>query len=205
MKNKISIKEEIKNSFLAGILISIGGTIYLSCQNKIVGAFLFSVALFCICVEGFSLYTGKVCYFFKTKEKLSSVTNLLVCLIGNLCAVVLCAVILKCTNISIKETSNIMCSLKLEKNFSQVFVDSIFCGILIYLAVDIYKKHKSVVGIFLCVPVFILSGFEHCIADAFYFSLTENVVFSKLIIFVLIVIFGNSIGGLIFPYIREKF
>ena len=92
MKNKISIKEEIKNSFLAGILISIGGTIYLSCQNKIVGAFLFSVALFCICVEGFSLYTGKVCYFFKTKEKLSSVTNLLVCLIGNLCAVVLCVV-----------------------------------------------------------------------------------------------------------------
>jgi formate/nitrite transporter FocA (FNT family) len=55
------------------------------------------------------------------------------------------------------------------------------------------------------VPVFILSGFEHCIADAFYFSLTENVVFSKLIIFVLIATFGNSIGGLIFPYIREKF
>ena len=205
MKNKISIKEEFKNSFLAGVLISIGGTVYISCQNKIVGAFLFSIALFCICVEGLSLYTGKVCYFLKTKEKINSAINLLICLIGNLCAVVFCAIILKYHNISINEASNIMCNLKLEKNFIRVFVDSVFCGILIYLAVNIYREHKSIIGIFICIPVFILSGFEHCIADAFYFSLTDCLMPLKSLIFTSIVIFGNSVGGLIFPYIKEKF
>ena len=98
-----------------------------------------------------------------------------------------------------------MCNLKLEKNFIRVFVDSIFCGILIYLAVNIYKEHKSIIGIFICIPVFILSGFEHCIADAFYFSLTDCLIPLKSLIFTSIVIFGNSVGGLIFPYIKEKF
>lgn len=198
----MKIKTELKKSFLAGVLVAIGGTVYLSCQNKIVGAFLFSVALFCICMENLSLYTGKVCYFLKAKDKGNFLAELLVCLVGNSCAVILCALILKSNSSHIKEISGAMCALKLDKSFSRIFVDSIFCGILIYLAVNIYKERNSLFGIFLCIPVFILSGFEHCIADTFYFFLTENLMFSKMIIFILITILGNTIGGLVFPFIR---
>ena len=46
----------------AGVLIAIGGCVYLACDSKYVGAALFSVALLSICFKGYSLFTGKVGY-----------------------------------------------------------------------------------------------------------------------------------------------
>ena len=40
---------------LAGLMIGTGGTVYLSCANKTVGAVLFAVGLFTICVYGMNL------------------------------------------------------------------------------------------------------------------------------------------------------
>ncbi len=53
---------------LAGISISIGGTVFLSVENKVLGALFFTVGLFAVCTFGFNLYTGKVCYVFE-KDK----------------------------------------------------------------------------------------------------------------------------------------
>ena len=55
----------LKTFFLAtcsGICIGIGGAVYLTLENKIVGAFLFTVGLFTILIFGFKLYTGMVGY-----------------------------------------------------------------------------------------------------------------------------------------------
>ena len=52
------------SGILAGISISIGGTVYLLCDSKLAGAIFFSVGLFSVCVFGFSLFTGRVCYVF---------------------------------------------------------------------------------------------------------------------------------------------
>jgi formate/nitrite transporter FocA (FNT family) len=49
---------------LAGISISIGGTVFLSLDNKVLGAVFFTVGLFTVCTFGFDLFTGKVCYVF---------------------------------------------------------------------------------------------------------------------------------------------
>ena len=49
---------------LAGISIAIGGTVFLSLDNKVLGALFFTVGLFAVCTFGFNLYTGKVCYVF---------------------------------------------------------------------------------------------------------------------------------------------
>ena len=43
---------------LAGISISLGGTVFLMSADKTVGALLFAVGLFCVCAFGFSLFTG---------------------------------------------------------------------------------------------------------------------------------------------------
>ncbi len=51
---------KILSGISAGILISIGGSVFLACDNKYVGAVMFSVALLCICLKGYSLYTGKI-------------------------------------------------------------------------------------------------------------------------------------------------
>ena len=49
-----------------------------------------------------------------------------------------------------------------------------------------------------CIPVFILSGFEHCIADIFYSAVAIkhiNDIFIYLI-YVIIITFGNTIGAI---------
>ena len=47
---------------LAGIAIGIGGIVYLSLENKVAGALLFTVGLYTICAHGLNLFTGKVGY-----------------------------------------------------------------------------------------------------------------------------------------------
>ena len=47
----------------------------------------------------------------------------------------------------------------------RVFFAGVLCGILMYTAVWVYKQKNTAAAIFFCVPVFILAGFEHSIAD----------------------------------------
>ena len=72
-----------------------------------------------------------------------------------------------------------------------------FCGMLVYIAVNLFRDKKTPLGILIGIPVFILSGFEHSIADAFYFA-AAGICSGKAILFILLVILGNSIGALIF-------
>ena len=49
---------------MSGLFIGIGGTAFLSVENRFLGAFLFSVGLFAILSMGLNLFTGKVCYLY---------------------------------------------------------------------------------------------------------------------------------------------
>ena len=53
------------SAVLAGVCIGLGGTVFLSLENRIAGAVLFTVGLFVICTTGLHLFTGKVCYVFQ--------------------------------------------------------------------------------------------------------------------------------------------
>lgn len=62
----MKILQKIINGAMAGIMIAIGGSVFLACYgdgsvlNRAIGAFFFSIALLCICYKGYSLYTGKI-------------------------------------------------------------------------------------------------------------------------------------------------
>ena len=76
-----------------------------------------------------------------------------------------------------------------------------------YLAVNNYKKSEDVIkkylSIFLSVIVFILCGFEHCIANMFYFSVAE--VWSLKSFFpIIIMIIGNSLGAIFISIYDNK-
>ena len=58
-------------SLLTGVAIAIGGTVYLSCPNKYLGAFLFGIGLFVILSFGFNLFTGKSATQWKTNPLIS--------------------------------------------------------------------------------------------------------------------------------------
>ena len=79
---------------LAGISIAIGGTVFLSLENKVLGALFFTVGLFAVCTFGFNLFTGKVCYVLENDRAFA--LSLPLIWLGNLCGTgltALCSVI----------------------------------------------------------------------------------------------------------------
>ncbi len=186
-------------AILAGIMISIGGTIYLSLDNKMLGAFLFSIGLYAICAFGLNLYTGKIGYVIDNKPKY--LLELLFTLIGNLLGTLYAGYLLTLTRIGTKleSTAEIICSIKLDDKLISIFILSMFCGMIMFLAVDLYKKLKDFgkyVGIFMGITIFILTGFEHCIANMYYFTVAD-MWSSKTILYILVMILGNSVGSIL--------
>lgn len=189
-----------RESLCAGILITIGGTVFLSCENKTVGAVLFSVALLCICYKSYYLFTGKIGYIVEQHTK-QDFLNLDIGLFGNLAATFFLGMLLRTVLPNIGEKAAEMCSAKLAQFPLYTFIRGFFCGILMYLAVSIYKEKNSVLGILFCVPVFILCGFEHSIADMFY--LGASGIFSvKIILFTALVVTGNTFGAIVLPLLK---
>ena len=199
----------IKNlilSIYSGLCIGLGGTVYLSCDNKILGSFLFGLGLFTILNFGFNLFTGKVGYFVNNKPSYWGFLGIV--WLGNFIGTFLFAKMIAATRYgaTLQAKANALSLVKDGDSIVSLLVLGIFCGMLMFIAADGYKNIENQVGkvvvVFLPVMVFILSGFEHCIADMFYFSLAGD--FSALMLKSLIVItVGNSIGGGLIPLARR--
>ena len=199
----------IKNlilSIYSGLCIGLGGTVYLSCDNKILGSFLFGLGLFTILNFGFNLFTGKVGYFVNNKPSYWGFLGIV--WLGNFIGTFLFAKMIAATRYgaTLQAKANALCLVKDGDSIVSLLVLGIFCGMLMFIAADGYKNIENQVGkvvvVFLPVMVFILSGFELCIADMFYFSLSGD--FSALMLKSLIVItVGNSIGGGLIPLARR--
>ena len=191
---------------MAGIAIALGGTVFLSVDNKIIGAVAFTVGLFCVCTMGFSLFTGKVCYALDNDKAYAA--NLIIIWLGNLAGTFLTAWVLSLTRIAptISEKATALAETKLSDGLLSIFILAIFCNIMIYIAVDGFKNNPHELGkylaLFFGVVVFILCGFEHCIANMFYFSVA-GAWSARTLLYVLVMTAGNAVGGLILPTLRK--
>ncbi|MCQ2449329.1 MAG: formate/nitrite transporter family protein [Clostridia bacterium] len=187
------------SGFSAGILITIGGTVFLSCDNRYIGAVLFSVALLCICLKKYSLFTGKIGMIPEHHSK-EDFSVLLFGLLGNILATA-CGGLLIRYALKLENAAEI-CTKKLAQPMGSAFIRAVFCGILMYLAVSIFSEKENIVGILFCIPVFILSGFEHSIADMFYFS-AAGIFSAKSVLYLTLIVAGNSVGGMLLPVISK--
>ena len=184
-------------SICAGILIAIGGSVFLACENRIVGAVLFSVALLCICYKGYYLYTGKVGYLVEAHGP-ADIAALLIGLLGNLITACLLGLVVRYAVPGIGKAAEVLCPVKLEQSFLQTLLRAVFCGVLMYLAVSIFRDKKTPVAILFGIPVFFLSGFEHSIADMFYFGASGSIG-GRVLLFIFTAVIGNSLGAVILP------
>lgn len=200
------MKKNIKMFLLAigaGLAISIGGTVYLSVDNKIIGSLLFAVGLYAIVLNGLFLYTGKVGYLVDQSDKIEYLGLLAITWLGNLAGTWIGAVAVLNTRIQgIRENAVGICETKLADEPLSIFLLAIFCGILMYIAVDGFKEKENPLILFFCVSVFILSGFEHCIANMFYFSIA-GAWSLKTIVYLIIMTLGNSLGGMLIPSLKN--
>ncbi|MGN6713080.1 formate/nitrite transporter family protein [Anaerocolumna jejuensis] len=190
---------------MGGIAISMGGMIYIRAENHVIGAFLFSIGLFTIYTFGLDLYTGKVCLILNKPAKFLG-TVLLVYL-GNAVGTAVSGYVLRATKqAQYLDHAKELVSLKLADNLFSTFIMAVMCGLLMCIAVLGFMNIKDGVGRYLAlilpVMVFILSGYEHSIADMFYFSFA-NAWGGKALLYINVIAIGNLIGGCMLP-LAEK-
>lgn len=201
-----SFKTFIK-ALAAGLCISIGAAAYLSCDNKIVGSLLFTTGLFTICFFGLNLYTGKIGYVFEMPHPTDCLTTWLGNIVGCICG----GALIRYAVPSLAEVGRSVTLTKLEIPILRAVVLGIFCGILMYVAVHNYNQNPHMlgkcVGILVCIPAFILCGFEHSIANVVYFTLgiRSATELLHMLAFTLAVSAANAIGAILFRKLSLAF
>lgn len=203
MKKKLKkYVDYLVKGIYAGFMIGIGAIAFLSLENKVLGSFFFSIGLLTICMYAMNLYTGKIGYVLI--NKIDYIYELLLGLLGNFIGTFIIGKSILLTRVSnISEKALTLVNIKLNDNLLSIFILSVFCGILMYIAVNNYKKVNTeigkYIGIFMCVMTFILCGFEHCIANMAYITIA-NAWSWKALLYVLIMILGNSFGAILIAY-----
>ncbi|MCR4586908.1 MAG: formate/nitrite transporter family protein [Lachnospiraceae bacterium] len=192
------------SAILAGICIGIGGIVYLSVESKLAGAFFFTTGLFVICIFGLDLFTGKVCYTFQRGKE--GAVKLPIIFLGNFAGTWIMGTLVGFTRIAaVSEAATALCAVKLTDGYLSLFILGIFCNIMIYIAVEGYAHAPHELGkylsLFFGVMVFILCGFEHSIADMFYFS-AAKMWSTEAFLRILVIAAGNAAGGVSFPVLR---
>ena len=206
---------------LAGLAIGVGGflnLLLLSQGLRYLGGICFSVGLFSVCFFSLHLFTGKVGYVLENKK--SYYLSLLLMYIGNIIGAVGFGYLMYLTGIStseiLKDTAINVANNKIfafgenwYQSLLKIAIYSFFCGIMVFLAVDVFKKAKSFIvklfNLIVCVALFVITGMEHCIANMFYFAIS-NIYASEIgaaLLAIAIATIGNSVGAIL-SYIVVK-
>ena len=174
-------------SIVGGFLIGIGGTCFLSVDDKLIGSLLFSVGLLAICTTNNLLFTGKASY---TLEK----RYLFTILLGNFIGASLLGGVIRFCLPRLHDKAIIICQNKMNEGL-RIIPLGVLCNILIYFAIEGYKRRQTILLI-MCVVAFIICGFEQCIANMYYFAVA-NIMTYKGVFYLLANIFSNLLGGFI--------
>lgn len=143
----------------ASLLIGLGDYVLLKIGSPL-GPFLFAFGLLGVCVLKLNLFTGKCGFLFEDNLK---IRDLIIILVSNLIFGYLFGMVFGLIDSDVAAAANVkMLGWDISGEF---FLKSALCGVIMYLAVAIYKK-GSPLGILFGVPLFIFCGFQHSIANA---------------------------------------
>lgn len=192
-------------AMLAGGAISLGCVAFLASESKVAGAVFFTVGLFAVCTLGLNLFTGKVCYVFDHGPRYAASCCLI--WLGNLAGAFITGSMVRATRLTqLVERAGEVSAVKLSDGLPSVFILSIFCNVLIFLAVESYAKNPHELGkyfgMLLGVAVFVMAGFEHCVANMFYFT-AAGAWSPRTLGYDLVMTLGNAAGGVLLPLCRK--
>ncbi len=199
-------KNIILKAIMAGLMIGFAGIIYLSLENKIIGALFFSFGLLMVVSKGYFLYTGKVGYALPYEKGYLKI--LVQTLIGNVIGIMSLGLLFRFTGLSdIILKSEVIFLGKLDKSWYETLILAVFCGMMMYIAVENYKKLEisllRVLIVIMPVAIFILASFEHSVANMLYMSMSLTFTL-KAMIYLILWITGNAIGAVTLNLIEVK-
>lgn len=156
------MNEIFKSSILAGICIGIGGWVYLA-VGSVAGAVLFAFGLSTVVSYKLKLYTGTAGFFHK-----GEFGSLCLILLGNIIGCLCVALLARLSPLGLQPKAEALLLGRLATGWWKCGLLAIGCGFIMTTAVTFARK-GSWLPLLLGVPVFILCGFPHSIADAFYY------------------------------------
>ncbi|MBR2360107.1 MAG: formate/nitrite transporter family protein [Bacteroidaceae bacterium] len=201
----------LRSSILSGIAIAIAGWGYLASTN-IVGAVLFSFGLLTVIQYKLSLYTGTAGFVpFRDDEGhsciLSSVATLLLVLFGNIIGCLLVALLTRLSPIDLAASAQQILEGRLDIGSFRAGLLAIGCGFIMTTVVTGARAGKPLILLF-GVPLFILCGFPHCVADAFYYLAVPweytSAHFAEVLILYPCLVLGNFIGCNLYRFIANE-
>lgn len=189
---------------MAGCAISLGALANICSQNRIAGSLFFGIGLFLILAWKLNLFTGKLCNYLEDPSL--SAGDLLLIYVGNFVGCLLFGYLMRISvQLQLIDSFRVSFESRIINSPLKIILLGFFCNICIYIAVkgyrDLSKDWERMLSIFLGVSVFILCGFEHCIADIFYITLCNLWNWDSLL-FILYVTIGNILGGFIIPLVK---
>ena len=216
------------SSIMAGIYIGIAvifvntiGCMFQLNVSKIVTGLGFSLGLNLVVVAGAELFTGNIFIVTvgileRTVKLIDGIRLLFICYFGNLFGSIIVSLMFFLSgglNNNVTEFMNNSSLLKISLSNNEIFFKAIFCNMLVCFAVWSIFRCKSetskFIMIFLCIFAFVVSGFEHCIANmTLIFSsiispFSENISIIGFLNNILYSTLGNILGGSLFvalPY-----
>lgn len=201
----MEIKDIARSSTLSGICIGIAGFGYLA-EKSIIGAVLFSFGLLTVVHYGLKLYTGTAGFI-----KKGEVGQLFLILLFNIIGCGLVGLIARCSTMPLQDTAQGILEGRLSIGPLRGTILAIGCGFIMTTAVTFARQGKNLPLLF-GVPLFIMCGFPHCVADAFYYLcvplefIKSNIM--DILIFYISIVFGNFIGcnlyRIVIPQAQKK-
>jgi formate/nitrite transporter FocA (FNT family) len=158
------MREFLSMSVFAGLLIGIAGLVFLH-VGGLGGAVLFAFGLMSVSLCKAELFTGKAGYL-PYKESL----QLLPMVVANAVGCLLTAYIASYSTEDVDVATNLATIMAAREaaSWDMLVVTSIGTGVIVTLA--LYGSRKgNYLPLLYGVPVFIMCGLPHCIADAFYY------------------------------------
>lgn len=198
----------LRSSIFAGIAIGTAGFGFLAsgvqteAYGSLVGAVLFSFGLLTVVGYKLKLYTGTAGFILKNE-----VGSLFLILLGNIIGCFLVSMLARITPLAVQDAAQNILELRLRTGALRCGLLGIGCGFIMTTAVQ-FARQKQYLPLLFGVPLFIVCGFTHCVADAFYY-LCVPVAFWKanalhiLAVYACIVL-GNLIGCNLYRIVLAK-
>lgn len=197
----------LRSSIFAGIAIGTAGFGFLasglqSAYGSLVGAVLFSFGLLTVIGYKLKLYTGTAGFIRKNE-----VGQLFLILFGNIIGCLCVALLTRMSQHEIQPAAQKIMELRLGMGPLRCFLLAIGCGFIMTTTVQ-FGRQKHYLPLLLGVPLFIVCGFPHCVADVFYFCCVPvafvKAHFLQILCVYLCMVLGNLVGCNLYRIVLSK-
>ena len=173
-------------SILAGICIGLGGAIFVK-LGGFIGSFMFAFGLLSVVHFKLPLYTGTAGFI--ELNKWEEYKKMTIILLGNILGCFLLAQLLDHS----QYIGDSIIQERINRGYIRCLLNGIWCGFVMTIIVQ-GGRDKNLLLILFGIPLFILLGFYHSIADAFYASISSLETNKQYVLYYIIIVLGNFIG-----------